>query len=63
MGAVAYMHGGHKPRCLMQLFASEKPVVKAQPAMAELTTNAKDAKEKKHLTHKNNDAVGQKASH
>jgi hypothetical protein len=51
IGAGAYMHGGHKPRCLMQLFASKKTEVKAQPAMAALTNNAKDPKEKQKKDH------------
>jgi hypothetical protein len=57
IGAGAYMHGGHKPRCLLQLFASKKTEVKAQPAMAALTSNANELKEKqKHQQEKNHDA-------
>jgi hypothetical protein len=47
ISAGAYMHSGHKPRCLLQLFSSKKTEVKAQPTMAALTSNVTDLKEKK----------------
>jgi hypothetical protein len=59
IGAGVYMHGGEKPRCLLQLFSSKKTEVKAAPQLAALTSNASDPKEnKKKHQHKNHDAKG-----
>jgi hypothetical protein len=60
IGAGAYMHSGDKPRCLLQLFASKKTEVKAQPATAALAgnVNVQEEKNKKHHARKNQDAKG-----
>jgi hypothetical protein len=47
ISAGVYMHSGNKPRCLLHLFASEKPAVKAQPSITGLTNMANGPKEKK----------------
>jgi hypothetical protein len=57
ISAGAYMHGGHKPRCLMQLFAKEKLAVKAATPIASLATESDSkAKMKKHHEMKAQDA-------
>jgi hypothetical protein len=52
IGTGAFMHTGHKPRCLMQLFSSGKPAVTNQASFASVQDQGHDPKNKKKK-HKN----------
>jgi hypothetical protein len=58
IGMGTLLHSGHKPRCLMQLFASEKTAVTSKASFAGLQDQGHDPKknEKKHQKPKNHGA-------